>query len=113
MKRFFIFLSLLLLTSCSFYKKIPVFQKSYESNEIVLAVEEAYWWMDAFNGDSIPLQNWIQSFRYVDDGYMVEKVWQKKYDEVTEVIITFTSCMCDSTTYHLSVIKRTKDRDQW
>ena len=113
MKKFFIFLSLLLLIGCSLYKKVPVYQKSYTFEERVLAIEDAYWWVDAYNGDSVALNDWIVFQKYIDDGYMIEKVYQKKWDDKTEIIISLTTCICDSTTYHLSVIRRSKNRGLW
>lgn len=111
MRKFFIFLSLfLLLGACSIYKKVPVYQKSFSFDQREEAIKEAYWWMDAYKADSIPMEDWFIYQNYLDDGYSIEKVFQKRWDEKTEIVISLTSCMCDSTTYHLLVLKRSKDK---
>lgn len=111
MKRFLIFLSLLFLTSCGIYKKIPVYQKSYYGEEEkATAINDVYWWLDAYNFDSIPFEDWLTFQEYVEGGYMIERVFQKKWDEKTEFVINFTTCVCDSLSYHIYVLERTKDR---
>lgn len=77
-----------------------------------MAIEDIYWWMDGYKADSIPLEDWITYNSYTNDGYLIERVYHKKWDEKTEIVLTFTTCMCDSTTYHLSVVMRTKDKNQ-
>jgi len=109
-KLIFIFLSLFFLTGCIIYQKIPVYEKSYTSREEALV--DAYWWLDGYKADSVPLEDWLKYQSYTDNGYLIERIFQQVWDEKTEMIVTLTTCICDSTTYHLLVLMRTRDRNQ-
>lgn len=110
MKKFLLFLSLLFLSGCILYQKLPIYENSYTSREA--AINDAYWWLDGYKADSIPLDDWLKYQSYTEDGYLVERVFHKTWDEKTEIVITLTTCVCDSTTYHLLVLMRTWDKNQ-
>jgi hypothetical protein len=113
MKKFllFVFLSFLFLAGCSLYKQIPVYQRSYYGSENKEeAINDVYWWLDAYNAEPIPLEDWITYQQYVEDGYEIERIFQKNYSKDTEIIIVYTTCMCDSLSYHILVKMRTKNK---
>jgi type III secretory pathway component EscR len=114
MKKIFILLSLFLLTSCGLYKKIPVYEKSYYGYEQKeLAINDAYWWADAYNAGAVPMEDWLTYQSYVKEGYQIERVFQKVWDDKTELTIIYTTCICDSISYHLLVQYRTKNKSLW
>ena len=111
MRKFFIFLSLLFLMSCGIYKKTVVYQKSYFGEDAkITATNDVYWWMDAYNKEPIPFEDWLTYQEHVEDGYMIERVYQSIWDDKTEIVINFTTCVCDSLSYHIMVLQRTKDK---
>jgi len=111
MRRFFIFLFLLFLLGCGVNSKTVVYQKSYYGDGArIEAANDALWWLDAYKKDSIPFEDWLTYQEYVGGGYKVERVYQGIWNDKTEIIINFTTCVCDSLTYHVMVLQRTKDR---
>lgn len=111
MKKLFVILSFLFLISCSVYQKYQVFNKSYSGeNSKATAINDAYWWIDSYKSDTIPLDDWMTFQKYTDDGYMIERIFQKRWDDSTEVTILFKTFISDTISYNVSVIQRTKDK---
>jgi hypothetical protein len=112
MKKFLVFLSLLFLMGCSVYQKVPVYQKSYNTSQKEAALSDLYWWMDSYKADSVPLSDWLTYQSYMESGYFIERVYQRKWNDKTEVVINFTTFMGDSVTYNIFILQRTKDKSQ-
>ena len=102
------------MVGCSLYKNVPVYQKSYYGpDKEKEALNDVYWWMDAYRYDPVPLEDWLQFQDYVEDGYKIERVFQRKWNDETEIIMIHTTCICDSTSYHVLIKYRTKDKSLW
>jgi type III secretory pathway component EscR len=111
MKKLFIFLSFIFLISCSVYQKYPVYEKTYSGkNAKIEATNDIHWWLDAYKTEPIPFDDWLTFQKYTDDGYMIERIYQKKWDDSTEVMIIFETYISDTVSYNVSVIQRTKNK---
>lgn len=111
MKKLFFFLSFLFLIGCAVYQKYPVYEKSYYGeNAKLIATTDVIWWLDAYKTEPIPFEDWLTFQGYTDDGYFIEKVFQGKWNDSTEILISYKTYISDTIYYKVSVLHRTKEK---
>jgi hypothetical protein len=103
MKRFLIILSFLFLVNCVGPKPLTIHDKNYSFDQREEMKNDVYWYLDAYNSDSIPFYDWITYQKYIDNGYRIERVHHKRWNDSTEIRFTLKSSMADSTIYNFKV----------
>lgn len=73
MKKLFILVMLLLITSCVVLTPRYVFQRTYEAVDSSLVIKDVYNQLNKYGVDSIPLDMWITSYMSMDTNKYVQK----------------------------------------
>jgi len=73
-------------------------------------MKDVYWYLDTFNSDSIPISEWLFMQRYTDEGYQIERLYQKRLDRKTEFLFLIDTYVSDSINYKFSILMRTKEK---
>ena len=112
MKKFLAILSLIFLIGCSSYKNLTIFQKEYPGSAYEYLVSDVYQNIEFYEFDSIPFSEWMQFQSYTKDDYIIEKLYQKKYNDTTEFLFSVETYVEKSFKYKFTVIMRTREKDK-
>ena len=105
MKKLILLLVLFLLVSCNKYVTKNIYEGRYATEEI--AISDVYTQLDAYELDSIPLDEWITNQLYADTTVILQRTVRKIVDEKTNYTFTLTYFQYPSDSYYQFVIRYT------
>jgi hypothetical protein len=74
-------------------------------------ISEIAEYLELYKSQPIPIEEWMSYNFYEDDGYCIERIYQKKWDDKTEIVFILRTLVSDSLSYDLKINIRTRDKD--